>query len=46
MGNGGGVIINKKRKLIKVESIGEGVNYIKKVKECFGEDSDFYQGLV
>lgn len=42
----GGVIINKRRKLIKVESIVEGFNYIKKVKECFGEDSDFYQGIV
>lgn len=41
-----GVIINKKRKMIKVESIVEGFNHLYAVKECFGEDSDFYKGIV
>lgn len=42
----GGVIINKNRKLIKVESIVEGFKYLEKVKDSFGENSDFYKGIV
>ena len=42
----GGVIINKQRKIIKAESIVEGFKYLEKVKEAFGENSDFYQGIV
>lgn len=42
----GGVVINKQRKIIKAESIVEGFKYLEKVKEAFGENSDFYQGIV
>ena len=42
----GGVIINKRRKIIKAESIVEGFKYLEKAKEAFGENNDFYQGIV
>lgn len=42
----GGIIINKKRKLIKVEAIVDGFNHLLAVKECFGQDSSFYKGIV
>lgn len=42
----GGQIINKKRKLIKAESIVEGFKYLEMIKLCFGEDSPFYKGII
>lgn len=42
----GGEIININRKIIKVEAIVEGFNYLEKVKESFGEESYFYKGIV
>ena len=42
----GGVIINKQRRIIKAESIVNGFKYLEKVKESFGEKSDFYKGIV
>lgn len=42
----GGVIVNKTRKLVKVEAIVEGFNHLTAVKGCFGEDSIFYKCLI
>lgn len=42
--NGG--ILNKSRRFIKVENIVNGFTHISYLKECFGENSTFYQGLV
>lgn len=42
----GGVIVNKSRKLVKVEAIVEGFKHLMAVKECFGADSIFYKGLI
>lgn len=42
----GGAVINKKRRLIKVESIVDGFKHLEALKECFGEDSYFYKGIV
>ena len=42
----GGIIINKMRKIIKVEAIVEGFKNIEKVKNAFGENSFFYRGIV
>ena len=42
----GGVIINKKRKLIKIESIVEGFKYFDLLKECFNENSFIYEGMI
>ena len=42
----GGVIVNKKRKLISMGSIVAGFEYLSLTKNCFGEDSLFYQGIV
>lgn len=42
----GGVIVNKTRKLVKVEAIVEGFKHLTAVKECFGEDSIFYKSLI
>lgn len=42
----GGVIINKKRKTIKVEAIVEGFEHLLAVKNCFGENSVFYKGII
>ena len=42
----GGIILNKMRKIIKVEAIVEGFKYLEKVKNAFGEESYFYKGIV
>ena len=42
----GGVVINKKRKLIKVENIVNGFNHLASLKDCFGENSTFYKGII
>ena len=42
----GGVVINKNRKLIKVENIVSGFNHLASLKDCFGENSTFYKGIV
>lgn len=42
----GGVIINRNKKLIKVENIVLGFSYISMLKDCFGEDSLFYKGII
>ncbi|MBQ8293367.1 MAG: helix-turn-helix transcriptional regulator [Bacilli bacterium] len=42
----GGNLINKQRKIIKVEAIVEGFKHLEKVKNSFGEDSYFYKGIV
>ena len=42
----GGIIVNKKRKLIKVEAIVDGFKHLSVVKDSFGEESYFYQGIV
>ena len=42
----GGVVINKNRKLIKVENIVMGFNHLASLKDCFGEESTFYKGIV
>lgn len=42
----GGVIINKNRKLIKVENIVKGFEHLSALKDCFGEESLFYKGIV
>lgn len=42
----GGVVINKNRKLIKVENIVNGFNHLASLKDCFGENSTFYKGIV
>lgn len=42
----GGIILNKTRKVIKVEAIVEGFKYLEKVKNAFGEQSYFYKGIV
>ena len=42
----GGVVINKKRKLIKVENIVNGFNHLASLKYCFGENSTFYKGII
>lgn len=42
----GGIVINRNRKIIKVEKIVEGFEYLKKVKDAFGEHSFFYKGII
>ena len=42
----GGVVINKNRKLIKVENIVNGFNHLASLKDCFGENSTFYKGII
>ena len=42
----GGVVINKNRKLIKVENIVNGFNHLASLKYCFGENSTFYKGII
>ncbi|MBQ7913010.1 MAG: helix-turn-helix transcriptional regulator [Clostridia bacterium] len=42
----GGIIENKRRKVIKVESIVDGFKHLAIVKDSFGEESYFYQGVV
>ena len=42
----GGVIINRNRKLIKVENIVLGFSHLVSLKECFGEESTFYKGII
>ncbi len=42
--NGG--IVNNRRRFIKVENIVNGFAHISYLKECFGENSIFYRGLV
>lgn len=42
----GGVVINKNRKLIKVENIVSGFNHLASLKDCFGENSTFYKGII
>ena len=42
----GGVVINKNRKLIKVENIVNGFNHLASLKYCFGEISTFYKGII
>lgn len=42
----GGVIINKKRKTIKVESIVTGFSYLSLLEDCFGKESYFYRGII
>lgn len=42
----GGVIINRNKKLIKVENIVLGFSYIQALKDCFGQDSTFYKGII
>ena len=42
----GGTVINRNRKLIKVENIVLGFSHLASLKECFGEDSTFYKGIV
>lgn len=42
----GGVIINKKRKTIKAESIVTGFSYLRLLEDCFGKESYFYKGII
>lgn len=42
----GGVVINKNRKLIKVENIVDGFKHLSALKDCFGMDSQFYKGII
>lgn len=42
----GGVVINRNRKLIKVENIVIGFSRLVSLKECFGEESTFYKGII
>ena len=42
----GGVVINRNRKLIKVENIVIGFSRLVSLKECFGEESTFYRGII
>ena len=42
----GGTIINKSKKLIKVENIVLGFKHIEELKHCFGKDSMFYRGVI
>ena len=42
----GGVLVNKNRRFIKVENIVSGFNHLLAIKDCFGEESLFYKGLI
>lgn len=42
----GGNIVNKKRKRISVVNIVTGFEHIAKLKDCFGEESTFYRGMI
>ena len=42
----GGKIIMKENTLISVKNIVDGFKYLLKVKDCFGEKSTFWLGLV
>lgn len=42
----GGAFVDKKRKIIKVENIVNGFERLAQLKDYFGEDSTFYQGII
>ena len=42
----GGVIVNKRKKLIKVENIVNGFSYLKELEKCFGKDSLIYKTII
>lgn len=42
----GGVVVNKNRKLIKVENVVAGFDHLLQARDCFGKESIFYQGIV
>lgn len=42
----GGVVVSKSKKLIRVENIVMGFNHLASLKNCFGEDSPFYKGII
>lgn len=42
----GGVVVNKNRRLIKVENIVAGFDHLLQARDCFGAESTFYQGMV
>lgn len=42
----GGNIVSKKRKTISVANIVTGFEHIAQLKDCFGEDSTFYRGVI
>ena len=42
----GGKIVMKENTLISVKNIVDGFKYLLKVKDCFGEKSTFWLGLV
>ena len=42
----GGSILFKGRKFLSVKDVISGFEYIKRIGECFGEDSDFFTGMI
>lgn len=42
----GGNIVNRNRKLINVGNIVLGFSHLSSLKDCFGEDSPFYKGII
>lgn len=42
----GGAIVCRGRKLISMANIVSGFEHLLSVKDCFGKDSTFYQGIV